>query len=365
MKILYVITQAEIGGAQKYVLDLAKYFKGTIVSGTESQELSSRAQELGIQYLGMPELKRNISLFSNIGAIFALRKVYKKMNPDIVHLNSSMAGFLGSLASIGLKTKVIYTAHGFVFNESLPNLKKLAYIYLEKFASIFRDKIITVSDFDFNSALKYNISPKSKLITIHNGLEKKDFLTKEEALCALHLPADKFILGTIANAYPTKGIEVLLKAINLLDEPLKQRILYVLIGDGPEMQNYKTYIAKNKLASQVRLLGNVSNASKYLKAFNAFVLPSKKEGFPYAILEAMQAGLPIIASKVGGIPEAMPDSGILTELNNPLVLATAIQTLLHNPEKQKQLSEKSIEQSKMFSLENMLSSTEKVYKLFT
>jgi 3-deoxy-D-manno-octulosonate 8-phosphate phosphatase KdsC-like HAD superfamily phosphatase len=70
MKILYVITQAEIGGAQKYVLDLAKYFNGTIVSGTESQELSRRAQELGIQYLGIPELKRNISVFSNIAAVF-------------------------------------------------------------------------------------------------------------------------------------------------------------------------------------------------------------------------------------------------------------------------------------------------------
>lgn len=363
MKILYVITQAEIGGAQKYVLDLARAFNGTVVSGTDSQELANRAQEIGVKYLGLPELKRNISPFLNIAAILALRKIYREIKPDIVHLNSSMAGFLGSLAAVGLKTKVIYTAHGFVFNESLPRFKKMTYIWLEKFASKFRDKIITVSDYDYNSALRYKIAPKAKLITIHNGLEQKDFLTKEDALHALRLPSDKFIIGTIANAYPTKGIETLLKAINLLDNQTKQDLIYVLIGDGPEMPKYKAYITKHNLTNNIRLLGNMPNASKYLKAFNIFVLPSIKEGFPYAILEAMQAGVPIIASKVGGIPEAIVDAGIQTNPDDPQGLSIAIAKLLNNPDTQTILAKKSLERAKAFSLENMLSRTLETYNM--
>src|SRR5258708_2724798 len=115
-KILYVITQADGGGAQKYVLSLAKHFGGEIAAGVENQELFADAQKLGVRVHPLRFLKRNIDFVWDILACFELIMLIKKLKPDIVHLNSSKAGFIGSIIKPLVGAKIIYTAHGFIFN---------------------------------------------------------------------------------------------------------------------------------------------------------------------------------------------------------------------------------------------------------
>lgn len=359
MKILYVITQAEVGGAQKYTLDLAKHFKGTIVSGTESNQLETQSKAVGVTYIGLPEIKRDISPLSDVKAIIALRTLYKKEQPDIVHLNSSMAGFLGSLAGIGLNIKIIYTAHGFVFNEPLPWYKKHFYIFLEWLASHFRDAVITVSEADRLSAITYHIAPKEKLITIHNGIGQINFFDRETARKQFNLPTDTFILGTIANAYHTKGIDLLLTALSQLPKDLK--LHYVLIGSGVLLETYKKQARELGLQDKVSFLGKIPEASRYLKTLDGFVLPSRKEGFPYTILEALQAGLPIIASNVGGVPEAIGIAGLTYNPNDLQTLSHIITELVTDKQLQNKLSEATKQRSELFSLRKTLEETQIVY----
>ncbi len=346
MKILYIITQADGGGAQKYVLTLAKHFKGIIAAGEEAEELFVQAAKHSITTYRLKHLKRNINLFSDIVALFEIRGLIKAYNPDIVHLNSSKAGFLGSLATIFLKTKVVFTAHGFIFNEPMPFWKKNLYLAFEKNDSDFRDFIITVSDADKKSALDAGLIDPKKIKTIHNGIEKINFLSHNQARKELGLPEDKKIWVTIANDYESKGLNIF--------ESFKPAsgTMIAVIGNTPKRQS----------SEEIKFLGPKEDASKYLKAFDGMIVPSKKEGFPYVVLESLEAGLPVIASAVGGIPEALGDAGILIEKMDGKSLAEKIEKEFLNENKAKELSQKALERSKLFTEEKMLSETKKVYE---
>ena len=362
MRILYIITQADSGGAQNYVLALARHFGGAIAAGNEAEELFETAKNLNLTTFNLQHLKRNISPYHDLMAIWEIRQLIQSYEPDIVHLNSSKAGILGSFACLGLKTKVVFTAHGFVFNEPLSWPVRSFYLALEKEASRYRDQIITVSDADKESALRFNLMAPEKITTIHNGMAPIHFLTKEEAAAQLDLPANAFLFATIANLYKTKGMDLLLESIALLKAQVQEKCKFIIFGYGPEEQFLTSKIKTLQLNSRVILAGKTYRANQYLKAFHAYVLPSRKEGFPYALLEAAQAGLPILATKTGGIPEALGENGLYAENGNPADLAKKIELLVEDSALREKLAALSLERVKLFTLDKMLVETERVYK---
>lgn len=375
MRILYIITQADGGGAQKYTLALAKAFGGMIAAGTENQTLFEHARKAGLETFPLEHLKRQINLWNDFLAAWEIRELVKELKPDIVHLNSSKAGILGSFACIGLKsktaprtgqqnwtgTRVVFTAHGFVFNEPLGFAQKNFYLALEKIASDYRDYIIAVSDADKNSALGNNLIKPNKISTIHNGIGPIDFLSANEARRLLNLPNHKLIFGCVANFYKTKGLDILIDAIALLDESQRQKIQVVVIGDGPEEKDLRLKMEDLRLGNSIKLLGKIDAAASYLRAFDCFVLPSRKEGFSYTLLEAMQAGLPIIATDAGGNKEALGDAGMLIKAENPKALAGAISYFIGNEQKRKDLSQKARSRQELFTETKMLEETKRIY----
>ncbi len=369
MKILYIITQSEFGGAQRNVFDLAcalaKEHKIVVAAGSNG-ELLSRLQEKNIEIHHLKHLKRAINPYSDILAVFEIYSLIHTIQPDIVHLHSSKAGVVGAIASKCASTaKVIYTAHGFVFNEPGFFPKKEMFIWAEKISGWFKNQIICVSEKDRQSALTYHIASKYKLATIHNGLAEINFVSKEEAKNTLditHLKSKK-IIGTIAHFYPVKGLDYL---INAAPEVIAKHpdTLFLIIGGGQEHSKLQALILKNKLTDNILLIDEIKNASQFVKAFDIFVLPSLKEGFPYAILEAMQAEVPIIASRVGGISEQIEDtiSGLLVQPKNSHELAAKINLLIEN----KELADKLVKNAKArvkneFSIQEMIEQTEKTY----
>ena len=363
-KILFIITQADGGGAQRYTLSLAKYFHGQIAAGTENNQLFEEANKLGITTYPLNHLKRNINPWHDMLSFFQIYNLVKKTKPDIVHLNSTKAGVIGSVAAKLAGSKVIFTAHGFRFLEPLSPTSRYLYLCLEKIASYFRDFTITVSDFDRHAALENKITNENKITTIHNGLKTLEFLPALSARLNLKLNKDQFIFGTIANLYHTKGLDVLVEAIAMLPKVSLKKTQWVIIGFGDQAihSNLTKLINKHDLTNSVKLLGKIENGFRYLKAFNAYVLPSRKEGFPYALLEAAQAGLPIVATKVGGIPEAFEGEVLLVEPENPYALSQAMHMVIADEQTRNDLSKKSLERSKEFTETKMLEQTEKVYE---
>jgi len=381
-KILYLITQSELGGAGVYVLDLARMFKNEVdvivAFGEQGEqgELVAKFKASNIEYYAVPRLKRSISPMDDLAAIKNIFKLIRKERPDIIHLNSSKISILGSFATFlarltFIKTKVIYTAHGWVFNEPLQPGKKTFYRIAEKFTSKFKHKIICVSQFDYDTAVKEKIAPKKKLTMIHNGIEAPDFYSREIAKKKLEklIPGltntSSFIVGTIGNLYKTKGFEYLIDAIKLLRDNGKSLAL-VIIGEGKERKHLEDWINQNKLEKDIFLAGRLDNASRYLKSFDIYTCSSVKEGLSYTILEAMLAELPIVATQVGGNTEMIREgeTGLSCPAKKPEILANRILELFHSKESRQKLASAAHQFAKNeFSHTQMIDKTREAYDI--
>ena len=404
-KLIFVITQPVVGGAQKYVFDLAKNFSknyhvSVAIGEPKNGDLFQKLESEKIESIFLRHLKREIILTQDFRAFFELVRLFKKEKPDIIHLNSSKAGLLGSLAGffagIGRrhKPKIIFTAHGWIFKEDMSKWKKWIMVTLEWLFAKFKDRIICVSKDDFREAMKHYIAPPRKLSVVYNSIDKIKFLSKKEARAEIskmighEIGEDTIALVNLGRLYATKGLNYLMEAVsNLGAKHLSKKIVLVIFGDGPERENIKNQIsslrasfaevatkaeqgfggqANLKIEDTVFLVGDVPDAAKYLPAFDALVLSSTKEGFPYAILEAGLAGIPVISTNVGGVGEIIKDgeNGILIEPKNPQAISDAIKNIIGDDEKSKKLSaklKKSVAED--FSFEEMAERTEWVYKV--
>lgn len=389
--IIYLVTQSELGGVQQYVFDLAASLKDEfnifVAFGEQgkSGELAKKLDTVGIQYFEIPHLKRAISPFNDLLALFEIIKLIKKIKPNIIHLNSSKISILGTTAAkicyvLRVPCYVIYTVHGWVFNEPMSASKKLFYKFAEKFTAFFKDKLICVCEYDKQIAIQEKICPEEKLVTVHNGISKIDFLEKDETIKILGshilryqrdcrvvtdtpLRNDNILLGTIGNLYKTKGFEHLIKAAKILKNTGLSFTL-LIIGEGDERKKLENLITSLGLNNEIILKGRINNAARLLKAFDIFICSSVKEGFPYNILEAMQAGLPIVSTSVGGVPEMIENeiSGLLTASKNPKAIAEKIIILSKNKELSNKLGRKAKEKSaNEFTLESMIKKTKEIY----
>jgi glycosyltransferase involved in cell wall biosynthesis len=371
-KILYVITQGAWGGAQRYVFDLATHladdFDITVAVGETNggKDLQEKIKDRGsrIKVIQLKHLVRKISPTHDLLAIFELKKLYKKLQPDIIHLNSSKAGILGVLAKFKIrnsKFEIIYTVHGWVFNEPLSTIKKHIYLFLERWTAHMKDTFIILSDQDRHTAKQIVHIDEKKLKTIPLGIPDISFLSKEKARAYITQKAkintDGLIIGTIANLYKTKGLDVLIKAIVQKKETLGDSA-FVIIGEGPQRSQLESLIAKHHL-SNTHLIGTIEDAARFLPAFDLFILPSRKEGFPYTLLEAVQANIPWIATRVGGNEEiaSHDHTGIIIPPEDSLQLAEVIQKALHK----KQIPAPPSQKKFPYKLKGMISATKTIY----
>jgi glycosyltransferase involved in cell wall biosynthesis len=397
--VLYIITKSNMGGAQRYVYDLATHLPADkfepVVAFGGNGILKEKLELTDVKTVNIPGLERDVKFFKEIIAFFAILKIIWKLKPAIVHLNSSKAGFLGSFAArlcnffIRLSnllnpkrytltpSRIIFTAHGWAFKEKRKTATKKIIEYASWLTIFLCHKTIVVSQDDLEKVKNF-LFVQSKITLIHNGIGKLDFLEKANARKILtekirrDISGKDFWVGTIAELHKNKGLEHAISAINSIPqntEPTGERgntrgLAYVIIGEGEERPNLEKVIEQNNLANTVFLTGEYPGASKLLKAFDIFLLPSLKEGLPYTILEAGLAGLPIIATNVGGIPEIIADmkSGIVIRAKRTKEISEALTFLLNHEEKMKEFGEqlkKTVEEN--YTLERMIKDTVLLY----
>lgn len=391
-RVLFVVTKSVWGGAQKYVYDLAvnlskKKFDVLVAAGGNGP-LVEKLKESEILYYEIKKFKRDISFLSDILSFFEVLKLLRKTKPDIVHVNSSKAGGIAGIAILIYKMffrnpypksytlNTIFTVHGFAFNEARPKWQIFLIKLASRFTCVFYDKIICVSEYDRQAAIKNKTAPERKLVTIHNGIDidEKVFLSKGEAIEKLEVKSQKFkvavqnlkleniiIIGTVGEFTKNKGHKYLIEAFKKLQTA---NYKLIIIGWGEDKQKLEEKIKELEMEDKVFLIEGLSPAMPYLKAFDIFVLPSLKEGLPYTLLEAGLARLPVVVSDVGGIPEIIENekTGLLISPANVSALASAIKKILEDKNLRDKLAEnfhKKIIQE--FSLEKMIRETLRVY----
>lgn len=347
-KILLLITKSVWGGAQRYVYDLATNLPRdrfeVIVAAGGTGPLFSRLSDASIRTIEISGLARDVRIAGEYAAFRALVHTLKTEKPDVLHLNSTKAGTLGALAAFIYKCsphhrpiRVIFTVHGWGFYEARPWVTNAAIFLASWCASLLQDYVITICTRDRETAHTF-ISHK-KVVYIPNGIREPNLFTRNEARTILArqmgspIDRDTLVVGTIAELTRNKNIITLINAAALMRQG-GMRPAFVVVGGGEDHAMLTREIAMRGLTNSFRLAGFIPDAERLLAGFDIFALPSVKEGLPYALMDAMAAGLPCVATLIGGIPDLITNgiNGTIIPSRSTTALAHALETLIKNKE---------------------------------
>lgn len=372
-KILYIITKSNWGGAQRYVYDLASQlppeFAPAVVLGGDGA-LRKALNENSIRVIALAHLGRDVRLWSDIKTFVELIRIFRHERPDIVHLNSSKMALLGAPAArIARVPFVVFTAHGWPFNEERPRWQQAILRVIASIALLFPHTVIAVSHAVRNDIRHFPCIAR-KTVVIHNGIEPIAFKSRAESRAALmgreprlsRVPGGAPWIGINAELHKSKGITYAIRAAGLLSKT--QPFVLCIVGDGQERASLAKQITDAGLEDSVFLLGRIDAAATYLNAFDIFLLPSVTEALGYVLLEAGAAELPVIASRVGGIPEIIEDhkTGLLVPPRDPAAIARAIEFFLTHPDTARAYGNNLRGYvQKNFSIERMLAQTLALY----
>jgi glycosyltransferase involved in cell wall biosynthesis len=326
-RLLVVVTLAEAGGAQTFAAALAAGLHGRyaveVAAHGPGGALVDACAALGVPFHHVRHLTRDPHPYHDAAAVRELRALARRVAPDVVQINSSKAGVLARIALAGLGTPTVFTAHGWAFS-GRGGAAGTAYTLAERAVAPLGDAIVCVSQHDLQLARDRNFAPRRGLHVIHNGVDAPVALPPRRAA------GERLVLGCTARLAPPKDLITLLGA---LAEPGCERWELRVFGEGPDRERIETRRNELGLADRATLLGSRDDVAAQLADCDAFALISDWEGLPYSILEAMAAGLPVLASNVGGIPDLVVPgrTGELVPPRNPTAAAQILATWATNP----------------------------------
>ena len=274
----------------------------------------------------------------DILAILDLIFFLRKKRYHIVHTHNSKAGFVGRLAAkiTGIPV-VIHTVHGFAFHDQESLWRQLLFRNLEKFASHMCDKMIFISQPLVDWALREKIVlRRDKIAKIYSGIDLDRFrpVTEEEKNRVRekwNIRHDDAVIGIVSKLWEGKGHEILIRAFKEVKKDIKVARL-IIVGEGPLYSMLNDLVDRLGLSDSVLFTGFQMDVAEIISSFDVVVLPSYFEGMGRVLLEAMAMGKPVVASRVGGIPDLVKDSvnGFLITPGDVKELSDALKKLLNN-----------------------------------
>jgi len=362
-KIAFFITDLDFGGAEQVLFDLCQGLKEKFHICVFTLKGKGHFARM-IEELGIPV--KSYELKSAKGLLYFSRFIYilfraildlRKFQPDIIQGILFQGNFVARIAGKLSGNKIILCSlHTF-------DRGRIKFL-IEKFSSWMVYKYIVVSDALKGFCIKEFCIPDEKIIVIRNGIKiTRGNSDLKEIRDKLGMSPESTIIGTISRLHSEKGIDILLRAFKHLAKDFPDSEL-VIIGDGPERARLLASAEKLDIKHRTHFTGFLPEPEKYLLVFDLFVLPSRIEAMPVALMQAMANGKAIVATKVGGIPELLEDNqqGLLVPAEDEFMLTRAISRLLHDPELAKRLGENARAKAEQeFGLEKMIADYKKLY----
>jgi len=357
-----VTTFGSAGGVENHMVSLIKELAGLYdIHVAYFLEVNTKCKavfkDLGVDVI---DLKSKNSK-SDLSSIIRLYKVIKHGRYNLIHFNSLRTGLIGGAIANHYSIPSIASFHN--YEESLNN--RFISFAVNRVYRKFK-KIICISGWLQDYLVKRLKLPKEKYINIHYGIEEKSEVGKDIRL-EFGISEDKYIIGNVARLAPQKGHEYLLKAIKIVKEKSYNKEFHVIIvghDDRGIRKNLEELTLDLGIKDKVTFSGYRDDISDFMNAFDLFVFPSIWEGFGLVLLEAMRFKKPIIATKIGPIPEIVinGETGILVEQKNTETLADSILQLMNNPVMAKQYGNNGFMRVKQhFSLTKMVHKIKEIY----
>jgi len=297
-----------------------------------------------------------------------MEELLKKIRFSLVHVHTPVAAFITRLACQRTNTHpVLYTAHGFHFYKGAPLKNWLLYYNMEKLAAHWTDGLITINEEDYKAAQKFKLRKNGKVFFVPGvgvdvaSLEQRiPSINRSEKRKELELSVDTAVIITVGELNANKNHIQVLEALSKLN---KTNFHYLIVGNGESEQKLKKAVNELMLQDKVSFLGFRRDVPELLTASDVFILTSRREGLPRAVMEAMAVGLPIIATDVRGNRDLVKsgENGYLVHLNDIEQTAMAIEQLTNSEDLRRSMGEKSKELVKQYDLQNILKEMERIY----
>jgi glycosyltransferase involved in cell wall biosynthesis len=341
-RVFVLVTLGEVGGAQGYVASLlpALADEYDVVAGAHGGAFVREAAERsGIEFVHLEHLRRPISPWRDLRGFVELYRLLRQQRPDVLHASSSKAGVIGRLAALAARVPVrIFTVHGWAFTAHSGTASAL-YRWADRIAGRATTATICVSQRERADGLRARTCRADRTVVIPNGIEVDAY---PQAPLERAVPR----LISVGRLAAPKDWSTLLSALTRLDSEAFAEL--AIVGEGPEREQIEDELARHSLGGRVRLLGQRDDVPRLLADADVFLLASRSEGLPLSVIEAMAAGLPVVASDVGGLRELVleDETGALVPPGDPAALAEALRPLLADRELRRRLGTAGRERAK-------------------
>lgn len=337
-----------------YEVDVACNFcKGNTCSDEQIERLKAKLTKKDVKFFQI-EFTRSVSdIKRHILSYKQLMNIMRTGNYDFVHCHSPIGGVIGRLAAHKNHIKAIYTAHGFHFYQGAPLKNWVLFWPVEKYMSRFTDILITINREDYNRAKKFHAKEVAYVPGVGIDVEKfASSIDNEKKREELGLKVADIVLLSVGELSVRKNHITVLKALKTLKCP---RIKYIICGQGEQEYLLKTKAEEWGILKQVIFLGFRNDILEICKSADIFVFPSLQEGLPVALMEAMAAGLPCVASEIRGNSDLLEDGkgGFLVEKNNDREFADRIAALLKDSELRRSMGEENLSSMSLYDVENI------------
>jgi glycosyltransferase involved in cell wall biosynthesis len=368
-RVAHVITRLELGGAQQNTLYCVRHhdrsrYQVFLFAGPGGLLDQEALQIDDAHVVLLTALKHPVQPLPDLRVVGRLANLFRQHQIELVHSHSSKAGIIGRLAArlAGVRA-VVHTVHGWSFNPTQSPLLRWFYIMLERIAAKRTDRLITVSRADLDRGLSLGIGRRDKYCVIRSGIDVGEYATRPPQPL-LQLRPGEVAIGTISCLKPQKDPLTLVRAAALVLDQIPQARFYIA-GDGALRPQVETLAGELGISERLVMLGWIDQVPAFLHDLDIFVLTSRFEGLPRAVLQAAAARVPIVATAVDGTPEVVSDgdTGLLVAPGDSEQVATAIVQLAESAELRQRLSEAAYSRvtTGSFAIDQMLAELEEVY----
>jgi glycosyltransferase involved in cell wall biosynthesis len=381
VKVLRVIARLNMGGPALHVAYLTaglrdRGYDTTLVAGTLARGEDSMAfvaDDLGIGVVRIEQLGREISPFRDLLATVRLARVIRRERPQILHTHTAKAGAVGRLAALlagpWRPPVIVHTFHGHVLRGYFGPVRTRFFLALERWLAAHTTALIAVGPQVRDDLVALGVAPPERFVVVRLGIELEERVRPEDDGRAemrryLGVPADRFVVGWVGRMTAVKRTDDVLEAFRRVREGGVDACL-CLVGDGPDRERLEQHASELGVIRDTLFLGYQEDVSPFYAAFDALVLPSANEGTPVSVIEALAAQTPVVATRVGGVPDVVRDGeeGFLVGAGDTEALAERLTRLARDPDLRRRLGESGRQRVLgRYAVERLLDDIDRLYR---
>ena len=381
VRVLRVIARLNMGGPALHVAYLTdglqeRGYRTTLVAGTLArgeESMAFVADDLGVPVRTIDQLHREISPLRDAVAVLRLARIIRQERPHILHTHTAKAGAIGRLAALlagpARPPIVVHTFHGHVLRGYFGPLRSLFFRLLERWLAARTTALVAVSPQVRDDLVALSVAPRERFVVVRLGIELAERVAPDrngraESRRYLGIPVDRFTVGWIGRMTAVKRTDDVLVAFKRLREDGVDALL-CMVGDGPDREDLERRAHELGVIRDTIFLGYQEDVAPFYSAFDALVLPSSNEGTPVSAIEALAAGRPVVATRVGGVPDVVRDGqdGFLVETGDTDALAERLTRLARDPELRERMgSEGRTRVLPRYAVERLVDDVDRLYR---